>query len=47
MTYTVVLDFLIDEDVVRTDEEVKEIIKEIFNHCNCSAFNINVVEAND
>lgn len=33
MTYTVQLDFFIDEDVVRTDEEVKNVLEEIFDSC--------------
>lgn len=47
MIYTVQLDFFIDEDVIRTDEEVQEVVKEIFDYCNCSASNIRVIEVND
>lgn len=47
MTYTVKLDFFIDEDVVRTDKEVEEVLKEIFDYCNCYASNIKVIEVND
>ncbi len=47
MTYTVKLDFFIDEDSVRTDEEVKEVVKEIFDCCNCSASDIVVLDVND
>ena len=44
MKYAVELDFFIDEDTMRTDEEVKEVVKEIFDYCNCYAFNIKVIE---
>ena len=41
--YTVQLDFFIDEDVVRTDEEVKEALEEIFDYSNCGASDIKVI----
>ena len=47
MKYTVQLDFFIDEDTVRTDEEVKEVVGEIFDYSNCSASNIKVINVND
>ena len=47
MTYTVTLDFFIDEDVVRTDEEVQNVVKEIFDYCNCYASDIRVLDVND
>ena len=47
MEYTVQLDFFIDEDAVRTDEEVKAVVKEIFECGNCSASNIKVIDIND
>ena len=47
MIYTVQLDFWIDEDAVREDEEVVEIVKEIFDYSDCSASNIRVIEVND
>ena len=47
MKYTVQLDFFIDEDAVRTDEEVKEVVEEIFDYGNCSASNIKVIDVND
>ena len=47
MKYTVQLDFFIDEDEVRTDEEVKEVVREIFDYSNCSASNIKVIDVND
>lgn len=47
MTYTVKLDFFIDEDAVRTDEEVVEVVKEIFDYCNCYASDIKVLDVND
>ena len=47
MKYTVQLDFFIDEDGVRTDEEVKEVVTEIFDCCSCSASNIKVIDVND
>ena len=47
MTYTVKLDFFIDEDVVRTNEEVEDIVKEIFDYSNCCASDIQVFDVND
>ena len=47
MKYTVQLDFFIDEDAIRTDEEVKEVVEEIFDYNNCSATNIRVISVND
>ena len=48
MKYTVQLDFSIDEeDAVRTDEEVKDVVEEIFDYSNCSASNIKVIDVND
>ena len=38
MKYTVQLDFSIDdEDAIRTDEEVKEVVEEIFDYSNSRA----------
>ena len=47
MTYTVQLDFWIDEDGVRTDKEVEDVLTEIFDCCSCGASNIRVVDVND
>lgn len=47
MTYTVQLDFFIDEDVIRTDAQVAELLEEMFDYCACSASNILVLEVND
>ena len=47
MNYTVQLDFFIDEDAIRTDEEVKEVVEEIFDYSNCNASNIKVIDVND
>lgn len=47
MTYTVQLEFFIDEDGIRTDKEVKEVLKEIFDYCSCSVSNIRVIEVDD
>ena len=47
MTYTVQLDFWIDEDGIRTDEEVTEILKEIFDYSGCIVSNVRVFEVND
>ena len=47
MNYTVQLDFFIDEDAIRIDEEVKEVVKEIFDYSNCDATNIRVISVND
>ena len=47
MTYTVQLDFFIDEDIVRTDEEVKNVLEEIFDNCATNASNIKVINMND
>lgn len=47
MTYTVQLDFFIDEDVVRTDEEVKNVLEEIFDTCATSVSDIKVIDVND
>lgn len=47
MTYTVQLEFWIDEDGVRTDEEVIEVVKDIFDYSGCDASNVRVIEVND
>ena len=48
MKYTVQLDFSIDEeDAIRTDEEVKEVVEKIFDYSNCDATNIRVISVND
>lgn len=47
MTYTVQLDFDIDDDRIMTDKEVQEVVKEIFDSFNCWASNIRVIEVND
>lgn len=47
MTYTVKLDFFIDEDAIRTDEEVKSVLKEMFDYCDCSVSDIEVLDVND
>ena len=47
MTYTVKLDLFIDEDTIRTDDKVQDIVKEIFDYCNCSASNIVVLDVDD
>lgn len=47
MVYTVQLDFFIDEDVVRTDEEVKEVLKEMLDSCACGVSDIKVIDVND
>ena len=47
MTYTVVLDFFIEEDGMMNDAEVQSIVEEIFDGYNCSASNIRVLEVND
>ena len=47
MTYTVQLDFFIDEDTVREDDEVKDVLQEIFDVSNCCASNIKVIDVND
>lgn len=47
MTYTVQLDFFIDDDEIRTDEEVKDVVKEIFDYSNCYVSDIKVIDVND
>ena len=47
MKYTVQLDFYIDEDIVRTEEEIEELLKEIFDYCSCSASDIKVIGENN
>lgn len=47
MTYTVALDFFIDDNAIMTDEEMQKLVKEIFDTCNCSASNIRLIEVND
>ena len=47
MNYTVQLEFWIDEDGVRTDEEIEEILKEIFDYSGCSASNVTVIDVTD
>ena len=47
MTYTVMMDFFIDDDELKTDKEVEEIVKLIFDYASCYATNVKVIEAND
>ena len=47
MRYTVQLDFWIDEDGIRTNEEVVELVKEVFDYSSCYASNVKVIEVND
>ena len=47
MKYTVQLEFWINEDGVRTDAEVIEVVKDIFDYSDCSASNVRVIEVND
>ena len=47
MEYTVQLDFFIDEDKVRTEEEIKDVLEEIFDYCSCTASNIKLININD
>lgn len=47
MTYTVQLDFDINEDGIRTNEEVVELVKDIFDYSSCYASNVRVIEVND
>lgn len=47
MTYTVQLDFSMDEDDIMTDEQVKDVLTEIFDICNISVSNINILDIND
>ena len=44
MKYTVQLDFFLDEDDVMDDDQVKNIVKDIFGYCNCYASDIKVIE---
>ena len=47
MTYTVQLDFWIDEDAIRSDAEVVEVINDIFDYSGCDVSNVRVIEVND
>lgn len=47
MTYTVKLDFFIDDDEIRTNKQIVEIIEEIFDNNNCSASNVIIYDIND
>lgn len=47
MTYTVQLDFWVDEDRIRTDYEVEEMLNEIFDCSYCETSNIRVLDVND
>ena len=47
MTYTVQLDFVIDDDNIMSEKEVQEVVEEIFNYTSMWASNIRVVEVND
>lgn len=47
MEYTVQLDFWIDEDVVRSNTEIIEVVKEIFDYSDCTASNVQVIAVND
>lgn len=42
--YKVELSFLIDEDEIRNDEEVKELLKELFNDSNYKFWHSKVIE---
>lgn len=42
--YQVELSFLIDEDKIRTDEEIKELLEEIFNTDNCKFWGATVID---
>ena len=44
MKYTVQLDFFLDADGVMSDDQVKHIVEEIFDCCNCYASDIKVIE---
>ena len=47
MTYTVQLDFFIDEDGIRTEAETIDLVTDIFDYCNCSASNVQVLAVHD
>ncbi len=47
MTYTIQLDFQMDDDRILTDDQISYIMHEIFNDCNCTASNVRVLEIND
>ena len=47
MTYTVQLEFSIDEDDAMTDKEVKDTLWEIFDCYNCHVENIKVIYVDD
>lgn len=47
MTYTVQLDFIIDENVIRAKKDIENLVKEIFDYSDCYASNIKVLCVND
>lgn len=47
MTYTLQLDFHLDEDEIRADEEIKDCISEIFSNYSCYVSDIKIVEIGD
>lgn len=47
MTYTVQLDFAIDDDNIMSEKEVQEVVGEIFNYTSMWASNIRLIEVND
>jgi hypothetical protein len=47
MTYTVQLDFFIEEDAIKTNKEVEHLVKEIFDYCNCIASNVRLIDVGD
>lgn len=47
MTYTVQVEFFMDDDEIRTDEYIINIVKEIFSGCNCDASHVKVLAVDD
>lgn len=46
MTYTIQLDFFIDDNEIMEEKELQEVVEAIFENVNCEALNINLIKIN-
>lgn len=47
MKYTVQLDFYIEEDVIRTEKSLEDVIKETIDYGGCAASNVKLINVSD